>query len=78
MLLLDMYHVLNAAGQSKALEQIKLLAKIPEYRKDNIIQQPSDKTYLEPIAAHERTDTEVTNEMRKHDDDLMDNDDLWK
>ena len=35
------------------------------------------KAYLEPQAAHERTDIEVTDEMRKHDDDLMDNDDLW-
>ena len=33
--------------------------------------------HLEPVAAHERTDIEVTDEMRKHDDDLMDNDDLW-
>ena len=31
-----------------------------------------------PNAAHERTDIEVTDEMRKHDDDIMDNDDLWK
>lgn len=37
-----------------------------------------DKTYLEPVAAHERTDIEVTDEMKHHDDDLMDNDDLWK
>lgn len=37
----------------------------------------SSKAYLEPVAAHERTDIEVTDEMRKHDDDLMDNDDLW-
>lgn len=35
-------------------------------------------TYLETQAAHERTDIEVTGEMRKHDDDLMNNDDLWK
>ena len=27
---------------------------------------------LETQAAHERTDIEVTDEMRKHDDDLMD------
>lgn len=33
---------------------------------------------ITPKAAHERTDIEVTNEMRKHDDDLMDDDDLWK
>lgn len=37
-----------------------------------------NKKYLEPQAAHERTDIEVTDKMRKHDDDIMDNDDLWK
>lgn len=36
-----------------------------------------NKAHLEPVAAHERTDIEVTDEMRKYDDDLMDNDDLW-
>lgn len=36
------------------------------------------KSHLEPQAAHERTDIEVTDEMRKHDDDIMDNDDFWK
>lgn len=36
------------------------------------------KEYLEPQAAHERTDIEVTDEMRKHDDDIMDDDDFWK
>ena len=29
-------------------------------------------------AAHERTDIEVTDEMRKHDDDIMMNDKLWE
>lgn len=29
-------------------------------------------------AAHERTDIEVTEEMKKHDNDMMMNDDLWK
>lgn len=29
-------------------------------------------------AAHERTDIEVTDEMRKHDDDIMNNPDEWK
>lgn len=37
-----------------------------------------DKPYTEPQAAHERTDIEVTDEMRKHDDDIMDNDEFWK
>lgn len=37
-----------------------------------------DKSHLEPQAAHERTDIKVTDEMLKHDDDIMDNDDFWK
>ena len=30
-----------------------------------------------PQAAHERTDIEITNEMRRHDDDIMADDDFW-
>ena len=30
-----------------------------------------------PQAAHERTDIEVTDEMRKHDNDIMDDDAFW-
>ena len=33
-----------------------------------------DKSYSIPVAAHERTDIEVTDEMRKHDDDIMNDD----
>ena len=37
-----------------------------------------DRSYLEPVAAHDRTDIQVTDEMHKHDDALMENDDEWK
>ncbi len=37
-----------------------------------------DRSYLDPVAAHERTDIEVTDEMRQHDDELVGNDVLWK
>lgn len=33
-LILDLYHQLNDTGQDKALEQVELLTKIPEYLKD--------------------------------------------
>lgn len=33
--LLDLYNRLNFQGQDKALEQIELLTKIPEYQKEN-------------------------------------------
>lgn len=39
--------------------------------KRNIVKMPS---HLEVVAAHERTDIEVTDEMRQHDDDIMDDD----
>ena len=32
---------------------------------------------LIPDAAHDRTDIKPTAEMKKHDDDLMDNDEFW-
>lgn len=35
------------------------------------------KSYLEPAAAHMRTDIEVTEQMCEHDDNIMDNDEFW-
>lgn len=34
--LLEHFHKLNEKGQEKALDQIELLTKIPEYRKENM------------------------------------------
>lgn len=60
-------HQLNFEGQEKAIMYATDLTKIPEYQKD-------DSDQLAVNAAHERTDVEVTDEMRKHDDDLMKDD----
>lgn len=67
---------LNEKGLNKVLDLTRDLIMIKSYLVDKDDQ--TDKTYLEPVAAHERTDIEVTDEMRKHDDDIMDNDDFWK
>ena len=75
--LLNTYNRLNDRGRAEAQKRINELSMIPDYTNINKITSLPDKPYLEPIAAHERTDTEVTNEMRQHDDDLMDNDDFW-
>ena len=52
------------------------LFEINRKKADNYIDQllslQNMETDLEVQAAHERTDIEVTDEMRKHDDDLMD------
>lgn len=45
-------------------------------KKAKITQLP-DRSYLEPEAAHERTDTEVTSDMVQTDDDIMDNSKIW-
>ena len=45
----------------------------------NIIQlKEPDRSYLEPEAAHERTDIETTLEGRQHDDDIMNDDSEWE
>lgn len=58
---------LNKYGRIKLAEYAEDLSKIPEYRKDTT-------DHLQVNAAHERTDIEVTDEMRKHDEELMDDD----
>lgn len=45
-------------------------------KKAEVVQIP-DRSYLDPNAAHERTDTEVTSDMVQTDDDIMDNSKIW-
>ena len=45
---------------------------------ENLLSNQQLEEELNPIAAHERTDIEVTSEMKKHDDDIMKDDSLWK
>lgn len=52
---------LNSLGKKEAFKRINELTQIPWY-----------STVSETNAAHERTDIEVTDEMRQHDDDIMD------
>ncbi len=58
---MNLFKELNDEGQERAIDNMMLLKKVyPRVR--------------EPLlnAAHERTDIEVTDEMRQHDDDIMD------
>lgn len=45
---------------------------------ENLLSNQQLEEELSPIAAHERTDIEVTDDMKKHDDDIMNDDSLWK
>lgn len=61
---------LNADGKREAVKRVDELTCVPKYQ--------ANADYLKVQAAHERTDIEVTEEMRKHDDDIMNNDEIWK
>ncbi len=52
-------------------------SRIAELEQSNITQLP-DRSYLEPVAAHKRTDIEQTANGDQHDDDIMDDDSEWE
>ena len=62
-------------GDEYTKEELKEIKQFAEFikrkRKDSSTSAP-----LEPVAAHERTDIAVTEEMKKHDDDIMNDDDF--
>lgn len=65
---------LNEKGLRKVLELTQDLILIKDYLLDSKL---NNNHYLEPVAAHERTDTEVTSDMVQTDDDIMDNSKIW-
>lgn len=66
--LLDNYNTLNTTGKHKAQEYVSDLTENRKYTNAS----PEPLLY----AAHERTDIEVTDEMRKHDNDIMNDEDF--
>lgn len=56
------YSQLNDIGQDEAVKRVRELTYIPEFKN------------VQLIAAHERTDIEVTDDMIKRDDELMNED----
>lgn len=58
---------MNKAGKVKLLDTARDMTCSPLYNPDY---------QVELKAAHERTDIEITDEMRKHDDDIMNDDDF--
>lgn len=85
--LISSYLSLNELGKQNLLDHCDLLLSSEKYR---VEKSPSvgqlylfEGKYTEPYkenknlnAAHERTDIDVTDEMRKHDDDIMDGEDF--
>lgn len=57
--------------------QADRIAELEQQSKIIQLKEP-DRSYLEPEAAHERTDIELTDEGRQHDDDIMNDDSEWE
>lgn len=74
------YVLLNSSNKDKVTNYTEKLLDIQRLEEQsNVVQLPQgDKSYLEPVAAHERSDIKVTDEMRKNDDNIMNDDDFWK
>lgn len=73
--MLQNFNRMNEKGQKEALKRVREMVHIPEYIKEpsNIRTiRPKDKSYLLPVASHERTDIEVTEDMKRHDDAFFD------
>ena len=75
----------NNKMRDRLIKYFTLLSKLSDVnaRKainyaENLLSNQQLEEELNPIAAHERTDIEVTSEMKKHDDDIMKDDSLWK
>lgn len=66
--LLNNYRKLNDFGKKEAYKRVSELSEINKYI-DN-------KSYLEPVAAHHKNG-KFTEEDYKHDDNIMNDDDLW-
>ena len=67
-MLLEQVKKLNERGKKKLLDNALELTCNPLYNDD----------YMTAVAAHERTDVNVTDEMKKHDDDIMNDDSKWE
>lgn len=73
--MLSNFQKLNESGQKEALKRVSEMVHIPQYAKTVPVVSPLHKyprTYLQPVAAHERTDIEVTEEMKQYDDAFFD------
>lgn len=60
---------LNDANLRKVSYYSESLLKVQKMEEEQL--------HLMPDAAHDRTDINPTDEIKKHDDDLMDNDEFW-
>lgn len=87
--LLYSFNTLDINDKNKVIDYSNLLSLQDKYKKEEdnkVVELPKKekqiweeegKEHLMPIASHDRNG-KFTEEDYKHDDDLMDNEDLWK
>ena len=82
--LLENFNTLDSEDKNKVVDYSKLLSSQDKYnnivnlsKKKKEIWEEEGKEYLMPVASHDR-DGEFTEEEYKHDNDIMNDDDLWK
>lgn len=68
--LIENYEQLSDINKQKVVDYSDSLLKVQKIEEE--------QEHLIPVAAHERTDIEVTDEMRRQDNELMDNDETWE
>lgn len=78
--LIEKYRALDPSGQAAVnyilSHETTRVQQIAELRsRPGVVEFPQDRA-LEPNAAHERTDVEITAEMQEHDDAIMDAEDF--
>lgn len=83
--LLKYFDSLNFIGEEEAVKRVEELTHLPKYTENQkpLLKEIPNSIKTVPIkgrpkAAHERTDIEVTDEMRKHDDDIMNDNSEWE
>lgn len=91
--IVNLLALLSQSGKKEAEKRLYELSLIPQYQAtstdkvydfSNVVTIDSEGIYRHDEqgnilnAAHERTDTEVTEEMCRHDDDIMADDSEWK
>ena len=73
--LLSHFADLNNTGKEEAVKRVEELTHIDKYTKAEDTKMPKPLKF-NAVAAHERTDIEVTDEMRAADDAIMEDDDF--
>lgn len=70
--IMEYYNQLNATGQREAVKRVEELTYVSKYTdsSSNVVKIPN-QDYLAPYAAHEREGIDITEEMRKADDNIM-------